>query len=93
MSCKFACQELDWEVELAVVIGKGGSDISESEALSHIFGYTVAMDASARDWQLKKNGGQWLIGKTMDAFCPLGIQTNKKYFKVTLNFKINFNVY
>lgn len=64
--------ELDYEVELAVVIGKKGKNIPKAEALNHVLGYTVAHDVSARDWQLKKNGGQWLIGKTMDAFCPLG---------------------
>ena len=40
--------------------------------MSYVAGYTVAHDVSARDWQLKKNGGQWLIGKTMDTYCPLG---------------------
>ena len=40
--------------------------------MQHVFGYTVAHDVSARDWQMKKNGGQWIIGKTMDGFCPLG---------------------
>jgi 2-keto-4-pentenoate hydratase/2-oxohepta-3-ene-1,7-dioic acid hydratase in catechol pathway len=65
-------KELDWEVELAIVIGKEGKNINESDALDHIFGFTVAHDVSARDWQLKKNGGQWLLGKSMDAFCPIG---------------------
>lgn len=40
--------------------------------MGHIAGYTVAHDVSARDWQLKKNGGQWLLGKTFDTYCPLG---------------------
>ena len=40
--------------------------------MDHVAGYTVAHDVSARDWQLKKNGGQWLLGKTFDSFCPLG---------------------
>ena len=40
--------------------------------MDHVIGYTVAHDVSARDWQMKKNGGQWLLGKTMDTFCPLG---------------------
>ncbi len=65
-------QELDWEVELALVIGKKCKNVTEENASEFIFGYTVAHDVSARDWQLKKNGGQWLIGKTMDGFCPLG---------------------
>ena len=40
--------------------------------MSHVAGYTVAHDVSARDWQMKKNGKQWLLGKTFDTFCPLG---------------------
>lgn len=44
----------------------------EEDAMNHVAGYTVAHDVSARDWQLKRNGGQWLIGKTFDSFCPLG---------------------
>lgn len=65
-------QELDFEVELAVVIGKEGRHISEAKAFDYVAGYTVAHDVSARDWQLKKNGGQWLLGKTFDTFTPLG---------------------
>lgn len=65
-------EELDWEVELAFVIGKEGKKIAAKDAMSHVFGYTVAHDVSARDWQMKKNGRQWLLGKTMDGFCPLG---------------------
>ena len=68
-------KELDWEVELAIVIGKKGFNIPLAQAPDHIFGFTVAHDVSARDWQLKKNGGQWLLGKAMDAFCPLGRDT------------------
>jgi len=64
--------ELDWEVELVAVIGKEGKNIKESEALDYIFGYTVGNDVSARDWQLKKGGGQWLLGKTWDTFAPIG---------------------
>ncbi|XP_075592733.1 oxaloacetate tautomerase fahd2, mitochondrial-like [Balearica regulorum gibbericeps] len=63
--------EVDWEVELAAVIGKKGRHIEESSALDHIVGFTVANDISARDWQ-KRNGRQWLLGKTFDTFCPLG---------------------
>ncbi|XP_065827345.1 fumarylacetoacetate hydrolase domain-containing protein 2-like [Oscarella lobularis] len=65
-------ENLDFEVELVIVIGKTGKKISESDAMAHVAGYTVAHDVSARDWQMKKNGGQWLIGKTMDTYCPLG---------------------
>ncbi|XP_021333903.1 fumarylacetoacetate hydrolase domain-containing protein 2A isoform X3 [Danio rerio] len=65
-------QEVDWEVELAFVIGRKGKHIKEEEALSYIAGFTVANDVSARDWQMKRNGKQWLLGKTFDTFCPLG---------------------
>jgi len=65
-------KELDWEVELVIVIGKSGFQIPKDKALEHVFGFTVAHDVSARDWQLRKNGGQWLLGKAMNAFCPLG---------------------
>lgn len=61
---------LDYEVELAVVIGIGGKQIPESKALDHVFGYTVANDISARDLQFQE--GQWLKGKTLDTFLPLG---------------------
>jgi 2-keto-4-pentenoate hydratase/2-oxohepta-3-ene-1,7-dioic acid hydratase in catechol pathway len=56
------------------VIGKEGKNIAADAAMSHVFGYTVANDVSARDWQLVpgKNANQWLLGKSMDAFCPLG---------------------
>uniref|UniRef100_A0A8B9RRV7 Fumarylacetoacetate hydrolase domain containing 2A n=1 Tax=Accipiter nisus TaxID=211598 RepID=A0A8B9RRV7_9AVES len=63
--------EVDWEVELAAVIGKKGRHIEESSALDHVVGFTVANDVSARDWQMR-NGRQWLLGKTFDTFCPLG---------------------
>lgn len=65
-------QQLDWEVELTVVIGKKASNINKDEAMDHVLGYSVAHDVSARDWQLKRNGGQWLAGKAMDNFCPMG---------------------
>jgi len=65
-------KKLDWEVEMAIVIGKEGRRISREDAMAHVAGYTVCHDVSARYWQMEKNGGQWLIGKTMDTFCPLG---------------------
>ncbi|XP_070689949.1 fumarylacetoacetate hydrolase domain-containing protein 2A [Pempheris klunzingeri] len=65
-------QEVDWEVELAFVIGRRGKHIKEEDALSYVAGFTVANDVSARDWQMKHNGKQWLLGKTFDSFCPLG---------------------
>ena len=64
--------EPDYEVELVAVIGKTGRRIAESEALSHVAGFTVGNDVSARDWQLHKPGGQWMMGKTFDTFAPLG---------------------
>ncbi|XP_037663645.1 fumarylacetoacetate hydrolase domain-containing protein 2A [Choloepus didactylus] len=65
-------QEVDWEVELAVVIGKKGKHIKAADAMAYVAGFTVADDVSARDWQMKRNGKQWLLGKTFDTFCPLG---------------------
>jgi 2,4-diketo-3-deoxy-L-fuconate hydrolase len=62
---------LDWEVELAVVIGKGGVDIAEADALDHVFGYTGANDISAREVQ-RRHGGQWFKGKSLDKTCPIG---------------------
>ena len=64
-------QQVDWEVELAVVIGRRGRDIPADRAVQHIFGYTVANDVSARDLQFL-DGGQWYRGKSLDTFCPLG---------------------
>uniref|UniRef100_A0A8C9FSM1 Fumarylacetoacetate hydrolase domain containing 2A n=1 Tax=Pavo cristatus TaxID=9049 RepID=A0A8C9FSM1_PAVCR len=64
--------EVDWEVELAAIIGKMGRHIQASVAMEHIVGFTVANDVSARDWQMRRNGRQWLLGKTFDTFCPIG---------------------
>jgi len=63
-------ERVDWEVELAVVIGEGGRDIRADGAQRHIFGYAVANDVSARDLQFRD--GQWVRGKSLDGFCPLG---------------------
>jgi 2-keto-4-pentenoate hydratase/2-oxohepta-3-ene-1,7-dioic acid hydratase in catechol pathway len=63
-------RRVDWEVELAVVIGRLARNVSESRALDHVFGYTVANDVSARDLQF--GDGQWVRGKSLDTFCPLG---------------------
>ncbi len=63
-------QKLDYEVELALVIGKKGRNIKESEALDYIFGYTVLNDVTARDAQT--NHGQFFKGKSFDTFCPIG---------------------
>lgn len=63
--------KLDWEVELAVAIGRVAADVAEQDALSHVAGYLTANDISARDWQLER-GGQWGKGKSAPGFCPLG---------------------
>ena len=64
--------EVDYECELAVVIGRAGKNIKREEALSHVLGYTCCNDVSARDWQIKRGGSQWCRGKTFDTFSPLG---------------------
>lgn len=63
-------QQVDYEAELCVVIGKRAYDVSEADALSHVFGYCNANDLSARDLQLATS--QWLIGKTLDRYLPIG---------------------
>src|SRR5437667_2380495 len=69
---KAAPRRVDYEAELVVVVGRRGRDIEAAEALEHVAGYTVGNDVSARDWQLKKPGAQWLLGKSFDTFLPLG---------------------
>lgn len=64
--------EPDFEVELVAVIGTGGRHIPLSVAMAHIAGYMVGHDVSARDYQLGKPAGQWLLGKTFDTFAPIG---------------------
>jgi 2-keto-4-pentenoate hydratase/2-oxohepta-3-ene-1,7-dioic acid hydratase in catechol pathway len=61
---------VDYEAELAVVIGRGGTGITRERAYEHVFGYTVVNDVTARDRQ--KNHKQWFLGKTLDTFCPMG---------------------
>jgi len=63
-------ERVDWEVELAVVIGRRARDVAPEEALDHVFGYTVANDVSARDLQF--SDGQWVRAKSLDTFCPVG---------------------
>ena len=62
--------QIDYEAELAVVIGKGGKNIARAVAMSHVFGYTVVNDVTARDVQMRH--GQWDMGKSFDTFCPMG---------------------
>ena len=64
-------EKLDWEVELGVVIGRGGRDIAEADALKHVYGYTVINDVSAREVQ-RQHGQQWFKGKSLDGTCPMG---------------------
>lgn len=63
--------KLDWEVELAVLIGRSVWQVPENEALAYVAGYMTANDVSARDWQMDR-GGQWIKGKSGPGFCPLG---------------------
>jgi 5-carboxymethyl-2-hydroxymuconate isomerase len=63
-------QEVDYEVELGVVIGKKAKNISPEQALDHVFGYTIINDVSARDLQFSDE--QWVRGKSLDTFCPMG---------------------
>ncbi len=67
-----ASQAVDYEAELAVVIGRRGKDIPPAAAYDHVAGYTCLHDVSARDVQYADGGGQWLRGKSFDTFCPLG---------------------
>jgi 2-keto-4-pentenoate hydratase/2-oxohepta-3-ene-1,7-dioic acid hydratase in catechol pathway len=70
-----ACEhgpEVDYEAELAVVIGRTARDVPADRALAHVLGYTCANDVSARRWQKHGGGGQWVRGKSFDSFCPLG---------------------
>ena len=65
-------EQLDWEVELVAVVGTRGRDVRESDAASHVFGYTIGNDVSVRDVQQKRHGGQWFKGKNFDTHLPLG---------------------
>ena len=62
--------QIDYEAELAVVIGKGGRNIARADAMSHVFGYTIVNDVTARDVQMRHQ--QWDLGKSFDTFCPMG---------------------
>jgi 2-keto-4-pentenoate hydratase/2-oxohepta-3-ene-1,7-dioic acid hydratase in catechol pathway len=62
--------KLDWEVELAVVIGRKGRDIPKDKAYDYVFGYTICLDMTARE--LQRQHGQWFKGKSLDTFCPIG---------------------
>lgn len=62
--------QIDYEAELALVIGKGGKNIPRADALSHVFGWTIVNDVTARDVQMRHQ--QWDMGKSFDTFCPMG---------------------
>jgi len=62
--------QLDYEGEIAVIIGRGGVDISAANAMDHVWGYTIVNDVTARDRQ--KDHKQWLLGKSLDTHCPMG---------------------
>ena len=80
-------QKLDYEVELAIVIGKAGRRIPAQHAAEHIFGYTIANDVSAREVQ--QNHGQWFLGKAMDTGCPLGpVIVPARYFPTPQNVRL-----
>lgn len=64
--------QVDYEAEFVVVIGKTCRDVGEAEAMDHVFGYCCGHDVSSRDWQYHHSGGQWLLGKSFDTFAPLG---------------------
>jgi 2-keto-4-pentenoate hydratase/2-oxohepta-3-ene-1,7-dioic acid hydratase in catechol pathway len=65
-------REVDFEAELVLVVGKKGRHLNAGNALEHLAGCTIGHDVSARDWQLKKDGKQWLTGKSFDTFAPIG---------------------
>ena len=69
---KLKSTQVDWECELAIVIGKRAKNVSQANALEHVLGYTCGNDVSARDWQRQWGGSQWCRGKGFDTFCPLG---------------------
>ena len=70
-SCRDPLQ-VDYEVELAVIIGKEAKNVPEEKALDYVLGYTIANDVSARIWQANAGAKQWIRGKSFDTFCPLG---------------------
>lgn len=89
---KSVTKKVDYEVELAVVIGKEGINIKEEDAENYIFGYTIVNDVSARDLQAIHN--QWFKGKSLDTFCPMGpslVHKSEIPFPVQLNISSTVN--
>jgi 2-keto-4-pentenoate hydratase/2-oxohepta-3-ene-1,7-dioic acid hydratase in catechol pathway len=70
-SCRNPLQ-VDYEVELAVIIGKPAKNVAAAKASDYVLGYTIANDVSARTWQANAGAGQWIRGKSFDTFCPMG---------------------
>ncbi|MFI5337087.1 MAG: fumarylacetoacetate hydrolase family protein, partial [Opitutales bacterium] len=69
---KQASTRVDYEAELAIVLGREAHNVPRGQAFDYILGYTCANDVSARDWQREFGGGQWCHAKSFDTFCPLG---------------------
>ncbi|OJJ47434.1 hypothetical protein ASPZODRAFT_1674462 [Penicilliopsis zonata CBS 506.65] len=85
---------LDYECELVVVIGKEARDVPESQALDYVLGYAVGNDVSHRDWQLKRGGGQWGLGKGFDGWAPFGpgiVSSNLIHNPNSLNISTKLN--
>ncbi len=86
-------ENIDYEVELAVVIGKAGRDITPSQAMDHVFGYTILNDVTARDVQ-RRHGGQYFKGKGLDGSCPLGpviVTADELVDPTTLGIRLSVN--
>lgn len=87
-------QKVDYEGELAIVIGRAARNVAPTDALSYVLGYTIANDVSARDWQFEWGGGQFCHGKSFDTFCPLGpvlVTTDELTQPNTLRLKTTVN--
>lgn len=86
-----SAKKYDYEAELVIVIGKEGRNVAEDEALSYVYGYSVGNDVSARDLQMKT--GQWLLGKTLDGFAPIGpyLVTSDAIDPANLNIECKIN--
>ncbi|KAF2239069.1 fumarylacetoacetate hydrolase family protein [Viridothelium virens] len=84
---------LDYECELVAIIGREARDVPESEALNYVAGYAIGNDVSHREWQLKRGGGQWALGKGFDGWAPFGPGiVSSKIIKDPQNLKISTKV-
>jgi 2-keto-4-pentenoate hydratase/2-oxohepta-3-ene-1,7-dioic acid hydratase in catechol pathway len=83
--------QIDYEAEIAVIIGRGGKGIAKADAMAHVFGYTILNDVTARD--LQRRHMQWLIGKSLDGFCPMGpwIVTADEIAPETMTIRLTVN--